>query len=159
MKKLISLMIVACVLMCSLNAFAVAETIVINGEVVTIPSDMGTVCEKDDRTFVPIRFVSEYLGCTVNYQETNHTNDGKSEVKATATITNADKSLSYFVTVGDNKLYTIGSTINITEMDTEVFVNNEEGRMYIPVRFFAEAMGYTVGWDEATQTVTLDKAL
>ena len=159
MKKIISLTIVACILLCSLSVFAVAEKIVINGEVINIPSDMGTVCEKDDRTFVPIRFVSEYLGCTVNYQETTHTSDSKSEVKATATITNADKSLSYFVTVGDNLLYTIGSSINIIEMDTKVFVNNDEGRMYVPVRFFAEALGYTVGWDEATQTVTLDKAL
>ena len=159
MKKIISLTIVACILLRSLSVFAVAEKIVINGEVINIPSDMGTVCEKDDRTFVPIRFVSEYLGCTVNYQETTHTSDSKSEVKATATITNADKSLSYFVTVGDNLLYTIGSSINIIEMDTKVFVNNDEGRMYVPVRFFAEALGYTVGWDEATQTVTLDKAL
>ncbi len=159
MKKLISLMIVAYILLYSLSVFAVAEAIVIGGKVVTIPSDMGTVCEKDDRTFVPIRFVSEYLGCTVNYQETNHTSNGMSEVKATATITNSDKSLSYFVTVGDNKLYIIGSSTNIIEMDTKVFVNNEEGRMYIPVRFFAEAMGYTVDWDEANQTITLDKAL
>ncbi len=158
MKKFISLMIVACFLLCSLSVFAVAETIVINGEVVTIPADMGTVCEKDDRTFVPIRFVSEYLGCTVNYQETTHTTNGVAKVEATATITNADKTLSYFVTVGDNMLYTIGSSINVTEMDTEVFINEDEDRMYVPVRFFAEALGYTVGWDEATQTVSLDKA-
>ena len=29
------------------------------------------------------------------------------------------------------------------------------GRMYVPIRFLAEAIGYNVGWDEATQTVTL----
>ena len=43
-------------------------------------------------------------------------------------------------------------------MDTAAFIDEEEGRTYVPVRFLAEAMGYTVGWDEATQTVSLDKA-
>lgn len=42
-------------------------------------------------------------------------------------------------------------------MDTNVFIDDSEGRMYIPIRFFAQAMGYTVGWDEATETVRLDR--
>ena len=43
-------------------------------------------------------------------------------------------------------------------MDTEAFINNDEGRMYVPIRFLATAMGYQVDWDEATQTVSLSLA-
>ena len=42
-------------------------------------------------------------------------------------------------------------------MDVTPFLNMSEGRTYIPIRFIAEAMGYDVGWDGATETVTLTK--
>lgn len=158
MKKFFSLTLIFCMLLCSMSVFAAAEQIVINGEVVTIPEDMGVIREIDDRTFVPLRFVSESFGCTVNYQETTYNNDGKIRLQSTATITDPSKSLSFFVTVGDDKLYTISSTVHITQMDTKVFVSEDDDRMYIPIRFLAEALGYTVSWDEATQTVSLDMA-
>jgi hypothetical protein len=34
---------------------------------------------------------------------------------------------------------------------------NKDGRIYIPVRYVAEALGLTVGWDMKTQTVLLTK--
>ena len=42
-------------------------------------------------------------------------------------------------------------------MDTAAFIDATEGRTYVPIRYLAEALGYNVGWDETTQTVTLDK--
>lgn len=156
MKKLFGLALSCCMLVSSLSVFAAAENIVIDNEVVTIPADMGSICEKDDRTFVPVRFLSEYLGCVVNYQETTHSQGDSEYVTRTATITNPATEISYFITEGDNKLYTLfPTTASITEMDTDAFINEDEGRMYIPIRFFAEALNYTVGWDEDTQTVSL----
>ncbi len=143
MKKFLSLAVVCCMLMCSMSAFAVAENIIIDGETITIPAEMGKVVEKDDRTFVPVRFVTEYLGCVVNYQDEQQS----------ATITNPATGISYFMLAGDNRLFVLPG--NGIVMDTTVFINNEEGRMYVPVRFLAEALGYTVDWEEATQTVTL----
>lgn len=159
MKKLFVLMLSCCMLVSTASVYAAAENIVIDNEVVTIPEDMGRICEKDDRTFVPIRFLTEYLGCVVNYQETVHTRENSEYVTRTATITNPATDISYFITEGDNKLYTLfPSTASVTEMDTNTFINEDEGRMYIPIRFLAEALNYTVGWDEETQTVSLTAA-
>lgn len=150
MKKILLMAVVCCMLLSSVSVFAAAENIIINGENITIPSEMGKVCEKDDRTFVPVRFVTEYLGCIVNYQE----------AQQSATITNPATGTSYFMMSGDNKLYVLPSSGSapIIIMDTTTFINNDEGRMYVPVRFLAEALDYTVDWEEETQTVTLTAA-
>ena len=39
------------------------------------------------------------------------------------------------------------------EMDVAPFTQND--RTFVPIRFVAENLGYTVGWDEKTQTVTI----
>lgn len=149
MKKTLLLALVLCIVCSSMSAFAVAENIIIDGVTVDIPAEMGTVCEKDDRTFVPVRFVTEYLGCLVQYND----------AQRSATITDPAKNISYFLMENDNMLYVLSLTKGYAiKMDTKVFINHEEGRMYLPVRFLAEAIGYTVGWEEATQTVTLTSA-
>ena len=61
MKKIVLLTVICCMLVCSLSAFATAENIIIDGQNITIPAEMGKVIEKDDRTFVPVRFVAEFL--------------------------------------------------------------------------------------------------
>lgn len=149
MKKIISLVIAALILSTSFACFAAAETIILNGTEAVIPADMGKIMEKDDRTFVPLRFVMENLGCQVSYDD---------EVKAAYITQNENL---YVFQVDNNLLFVLNSLTGekkSIEMDTTVFLNTEEGRMYIPIRFLAEAIGYEVGWEEATQTVTLSIA-
>ena len=43
-------------------------------------------------------------------------------------------------------------------MDTKAYIDDAESRFYLPIRFLAEAIGYNVGWDEATETVSLTMA-
>lgn len=56
--------------------------------------------------------------------------------------------------------------IKITVDNTSAYVNNEEkildvpallidGRTYVPMRFVAESLGYTVGWDNRNQIVNI----
>lgn len=150
MKKLTALLAALCVLTCgAMPAFAVAQSIVLNGVPSEIPSDMGEIIEQDDRTFVPIRFVSENMGKTVKYDE---------NINAALIL---DKSDMYIIQDGATNIFKIsdlGQTV-VTPMDTAVFVKQYDeaggGRMYVPIRFVSEAFGYTVGWDEATQTVTI----
>ena len=61
--------------------------------------------------------------------------------------------------VGNPVLFFFDEVYNLQkiQMDTTPILNNQEGRTYVPIRFIAEAMKYQVGWDEATQTVTLTK--
>lgn len=133
----------------SANA-ATAQNILINGTSVEIPVSMGSIREQDDRTFIPVRFLSEYLGCAVNY----------SEFQESATITDKN-GVSYLMQRDSNLLYVLPNTgmAGRYRMDTKVFVDDTEGRMYIPIRFFAQALGYTVGWDAETATVSLDLAV
>lgn len=154
MKKIVSAIAALC-LMCSASqaVFATAQSIVINGVPQEIPAEMGEIIEQNDRTFVPLRFVSESMNKTVKYDE---------NLKGAYVL---DKSDMYIIQEGKNfivKITDFAKENQVTQMDVAAFTKQYEvngelgGRMYIPIRFMAEAFGYTVGWDEATQTVTID---
>lgn len=158
-KKVIAATAVCCTLLSSASAFAAAENIIINDSYVTIPEEMGRIREMDERTFVPVRFVSEYLGCTVDYSPVVRTTEVNGEVieyiDETIIMTNVENGVSYFMTVGDNKLFVLSDTNpRYITMDTNVFIGDDD-RTYIPIRYLAEAMNYNVSWDEETQTVGL----
>ncbi len=140
------------ILLSGLTVFGAAESIVINDTVTEIPPEMGHIQERDDRTFVPVRFIMENLGCHVVYDDDSHT----------AIITSED--CTYLIQEGNSVLYILPDRYSGTEekqMDTSAYIETvsidgvDYGRMYVPIRFLAEAIGYTVGWDETTQTVTL----
>ncbi len=129
------------------SVFAAANIIKIDGLEAEIPDGMGQIRERDDRTFVPLRFVSEFLGNDVWYM------DGLK----TAGVNSPDAVI--YVQDGNNILYKVSKITSKTieiPMDTSAYIDTDEGRMYLPIRFLAEALDYTVGWDEETQTVTLD---
>ena len=151
-KILVSCLILCTLILSGITALAAAESIVINGSVTEIPPEMGTIQEKDDRTFVPVRFIMENLGCSVVYDD-----DSRTAIIASASST-------YLIQEGNSILYILPNLYYDTEekqMDTSAYIEStfldgvEYGRMYVPIRFLAEAIGYTVGWDEETQTVTL----
>ena len=73
-------------------------------------------------------------------------------------------SCSYLIQEGNPTLFILQDQYTQTQnlqMDTSAYIEETEidgqtyGRMYVPIRFLAEAIGYNVGWDETTQTVTL----
>ncbi len=148
MKKFLSLLLVFCMLLATTSVFADVNgrSIVIDGEVVPIPEDMGAICERDNRTFVPIRFLMENFGYEVVYEPTQQN----------ATITDPVTKISYFMMAGRDDMFKLSlAETKTVKMDTTVFINNEEGRMYVPIRYIAELIGYKVDWDEATDTVVL----
>ncbi len=152
-KKIIAIFVLCAMLLCfTSSAFAAATSIIIDGQVAEIPAEMGSIKETDNRTFVPIRFVMENLGCTVAYDDS----------LKLATITSDD--YAYLIQEGNDTLFVVPFRIDagkefveakVIQMDTAAFIDNDESRMYIPIRFLAEAIGYTVGWDEVTQIVSL----
>lgn len=149
MKKLIGLITAFVIAVTSVTTcFATADVIKINGVDAEIPAGMGIIREKDSRTFVPLRFVSEFLEYEVWYIDNSKT----AGIFANDTL--------LLVQDGNTNLYSSNTNTGETKeiiMDTTAYIEASEGRMYLPIRFLAEATGYTVGWDEATQTVTLDK--
>ena len=150
MKKLVLsvLLICALVLPCA-NSFAAAQMITLDGATLQIPAEMGRIQEKDERTFVPVRFIMEYFGCSVNYNE----------IQESVTITDKNDT-SYFLMNGSNQLFVL-PTFDVPDMynmDTKTFIDETDERMYVPLRFVAQAMKFTVDWDEATETVSITSA-
>ncbi len=149
MKKLVSIMLVLCMVFSVTSVFAVDTEIIIDGEKATIAAGMGSIVNKDSRTFVPVRFLMEYFGFNVTWEDETQTVLGRHENGESFMMQIDNPILFYFDANGNKK--------DLKPMDVEPYLNNSENRTYVPLRFLAEAMGYTVGWDSATETVTLTK--
>lgn len=148
MKKVIAGILVMMMVLSSMAVFADGATILINGEQAVISEGMGSVVEKQDRTFVPVRFVLEYFGYEVIWNDVDQSVFGRNIAGDIFAMQIGSPILIFKGVDGSSK------TIN---MDVTPFLNYEEGRTYIPLRFLAEVLEYEVGWDGTTNTVTLDK--
>lgn len=96
------------------------------------------------RTMVPVRAVSEHLGYTVEFDtDTDHqkVNLISQEIILTLTINKQELMLQ------DDE------GTRIITMDVAPFIKDE--RTFVPLRFFSEAFGYDVEWDNTTRTVIL----
>lgn len=97
----------------------------------------------NNRTMVPFRAIAEALGAEVDYNAGAITakKDGQ-----TLAFSLGGKQL----TITDNST---GKVIKTTAVDSAPY--KKKGRTYVPVRFFAEAFGLTVQWDQDMQTAVL----
>lgn len=93
---------------------------------------------RNDRTMLPIRFVAEALGATVEW------NDSLNAV----TITKGDLTMEIFI--GSPFAQVNGEPV---ALDAPAFIENS--RTYLPLRFIAENLGATVTWNQETQQVTI----
>ncbi|WP_411347405.1 family 10 glycosylhydrolase [Paenibacillus sp. WLX2291] len=111
--------------------------IVLDGK--TIQGDAAPYITSDSNvTMVPLRLISENLGATIGWNQ------------QTSTVT---------INSGKNKLVlTSGqptATVNGTSVSLDTSVQMKGGRVMVPLRFIGEGLGLTVGWNQGTQTVTL----
>ena len=110
----------------------------VDGQYVSFP-DQKPYIDSANRTMVPVRAPMEKMGCTVDWNDKTRQ----------ATITKGDKTAVF--TIGKNT-YTVNGQSKT--MDTKAVITND--RTAFPIRFAAEAMGATVGWDADTRTVLID---
>ena len=94
------------------------------------------------RVMVPFRTIAEALGAEVDYNAGAITAKKDGE---TLSFALGGKQL----TVTDSA----GKTVKTVQLDTAPY--KKGGRTYVPVRFFAEAFGLTVQWDQDMQTAVL----
>jgi len=111
--------------------------VVVNGKNVEFP-DVQPFTDVNGRTFVPVRFVSEVLGCKVDWHS------------STSTVTINRGRINVELVIGEKEITVLGVT---KTMDTAAQVLNE--RTLVPARFVAEAFGCEVGWNNSTRTVTI----
>ena len=98
----------------------------------------------NSRTMVPFRAMAEAMGYTVGWDDAAHR----------VTAEHDGRTLSF--SIGDNKLYireTPASEWETLDMDVAPYINYD--RTYVPVRFFAEAFGQTVKWDDDNKTAVI----
>lgn len=125
--------------MISVVGVAATETVrvTLNGEQIFFP-DAQPFIDKRDRVLVPIRFVSEALGATVNWEAENQT----------AIINKERDEIRYTV-------YKVFASLNgeMVVMDTFGILKDE--RTMVPIRFISEMLGCNVAWDDNTNTVII----
>lgn len=93
-------------------------------------------------TLIPLRGLLEEMGANIEWIDENQT----------IIITTAHAKIT--MQVGSKLVYIEDSRGNIRYTMTAP-PKIKEGRTYIPVRFVSENLGYTVGWDGETQTITI----
>ena len=100
---------------------------------------------KNDRVFVPVRSIFEALGADVEY----------SPSAKTVTAIDGDKTVTFAVG-GDIVSVTENGALNKITTDAPSFILNDS--TYVPVRFAAQALDCTVGWDsENSAVIIVDK--
>jgi len=112
---------------------------VVNGQTPGTKMDVAPFI-KNDRTFVPVRYLSNALGV-------GDSNISWDSATQTATLKGAKATLS--MTIGKAEVVSNGVTKAI-DVDPMLV---DPGRTMLPARYVAEGLGYQVDWDEATQTV------
>ena len=104
--------------------------------------DAAPYVDSNWRTMVPIRALAEAFDATVTYD-----NDDR-------TVTIEYENQTIVMTI-DDATYSVNG--EEAEMDTEAVINSADDRTYVPVRFAAEAMGFTVTalYDENSSTASV----
>jgi len=112
--------------------------------------------EKNDRVFVPLRFIAESFGAIVEWQEDDSKN-GEGTIRIEYTNVDSSKILIQMHTLIDTAFITFihNGTVETKEIKLEVapFIVKPENRTVVPIRFIAESFGATIDWDETNETI------
>ena len=117
------------------SSAAIALTVVVNGK--PLPPDPPAL-QRGGRVLLPMRVVFESLGATVKWHAATQTAIG---IRGNTTVR---------MSINRKTAY-----INDQPVVLDVPPQLINGFTYMPVRFPAEAFGAEVGWNGATQTVTI----
>lgn len=101
----------------------------------------SAVVTSEGNTFVPMRAIFEKLGATVKWDQN------------TKTATAAKGKTVVKLTIGKTTATVNGKSVTLTA--AAITLN---GNTMVPLRFIAEALGATIGWENATQTAIITSA-
>jgi len=138
-KRILSfslVLVMALGMFCFTTLAADTISITLNGK--TIPTDTPPFIDPNNRTMVPVRFISEALGANVAWDAN------------TRTVTVTKGSTVIKLQIDSRQITTNGVAAT---MDTAAII--VDGRTFVPVRYISEALGLTVGWDAGAKTVVL----
>ncbi len=122
--------------------FVVGQSVYVVDGIVHIMDAVPFV--QDNRTLVPVR----YLALALGIPESAITWDDQAQA-----VTLAGAGVTLRLVIGQKVMLANEKPV---AMDVAPLVR--DGRTYVPARYVAEAFGYDVGWNEATQTVVVTLA-
>lgn len=137
MKKFLPFLIVSTIMLAVPASADEGITVYSNGNLV---KDKGVIV--DGRTMVPVRGVFEYMGYTVDWDDSTKT----------ATLTNTKKETTITVTKDEEVFYVNGEAFT-----PEVPQQIVDGRFMLPLRAVGEAVNAKVGWIEEKKTATINE--
>ena len=103
------------------------------------------VINYNDRTYLPVRKVSEVLNCKIKYDE------------ATKIVTITGDNVIIEMPQFSNKAVVNGSIVNIDNNNTNIKSILIGGTTYLPLRFLANTLDYNVEYNVTDKVITLDK--
>lgn len=139
-RKYVVLVMIITLLMSMTVVFAETSdlTVFVDGKEVNFP-DAEPFVNKDSRTMIPVRAVSETIGATVGW-------DG---VKRMVTIERDSTVLELII----GEKVVVVNNAEFKAMDTESVIFQD--RTYVPLRFVSEFLGLEVGWDGVKRHVLI----
>ena len=154
MKKLISMLLVIVMMTTLCCSFAIGAgatdtakllesvpDVRVNGDLVKFPDGQPYI-NSDNRTLIPVRFVSEALGANVTW------------VESTSTAVMEKNGIKVEVTIGQKNItVTKNGTASTVAMDTMAVLRYD--RTYVPIRFVAENLGAWVSFSNYYNTVQI----
>ena len=125
----------------ALNVIAASNiSLVVDGKDIT---KLSSPRIENDRTLVPIRFISEELGATVTWNESErsvHVQKGNDTV---------------LLRIGSNLVqYDNGSDYDVSDVAPKIY----NDRTFVPLRLVSNALGIAVDWNDDTRTVLVDSS-
>lgn len=118
-------------------ALAGTVNITVNGDTVQFP-DAQPYINQDNRTMVPVRFVSQQLGAEVSWDE------------AAQTVNITYYQLKISIPIGEKFSYVAGQKL---ELDTSAVI--KDNRTMVPLRFVSEALGAQVLYNSDVSAVRI----
>ena len=118
-----------------------AYSVIINGSKLNLTLPILNV---RGRLMYPFRECLDAMGATVSWDNKTKTAAGKLGSNTVSFTINSD-------------IYVVNGATRQMDAGINTFINNH--RTYIPLRYAAEALGFTVSWDETTQSVSLTGAV
>lgn len=125
------------------------DAIVMDGNTVAIAGGLGRIEKKDGVIFVPIRAILEAAGYQVTWSDAEQMVMGANKETGAMFIIQLDNKLLFYLDAD--------GTEGKTEMEAAPFKNEEEWRTYAPIKAMAQALGYKIGFDAETASVTFNK--
>jgi len=139
LKKAMGVLLLVSVFLTVMPASTWAEgiNVVLNGKPVSFP-DARAYISQENRTMVPVRFISEQLGAQVNWSASNNSVEIQYDSKKILLPIN-------------QKL----AAVNGKQLELDAPAVIKDNRTMVPLRFISEAMGATVLWSNTASTVRI----